>query len=71
MRLALRRRSGVGGWVDVDEDDAYQGKSTPADLGECERGVIDGAEGVSGDEEDRESEGGGEVRRRELLAVGR
>ena len=51
----------------LDEQYAGEREVTAAQLCYCESGVVDGAEGVAGDEEERKSEGSGEVRGGEIV----
>jgi len=54
----------------VYEQDAGEGEVSAAQLGYGEGCVVDGAEGVASDEEERKPESGGEVRGGEILGVG-
>lgn len=54
----------------LDQDEAGEGERAAAQLGQGERGVVDGPERVAGDEEDREGAGGGQIGAREAFGVG-
>jgi hypothetical protein len=68
VAIGLAIKCGVGSGV--DENEAEQSEAASANLIDGEGRVVDGAEGITGDEQDGEMKGGREIRGRQVGGIG-